>query len=175
MTTRLLPLLLASSLLVSGAALAAEPQACPPCPCACAEDPPDTGELEGVDLEGSAALERAVMTQAPDLLDESRLALRRGDYAQAIELLQVLQDTPAWTRARPYWVEAVDGYVGSERERAGQLYQSARSAPRAQRRDALLEVRQILDDLLSDYPASAYMLPLQRNLERVERELEMLE
>jgi len=133
----------------------------------------DTGRIGSG--PGRDAEVRAVMARSTERLDRARLALRRGAYLEAIELLEMLHGTPAWTDAEPFWVEAVDAWVGQERERAGELYQAAQRLPRVRRRAELLEVRGLLADLIDDYPESAYADALSRNLERVERELELLE
>lgn len=124
------------------------------------------------DAEGVARDSRAITAIAGDKIQRARTALRAADYSLAIAELDPLRDGPAWSDARPFWEEAVDGFVGVERERVGALFLDSRSLSGQPRRDKLEQVRALLADLIDTYPASSYVEPLTRNLERVERELE---
>ncbi len=122
--------------------------------------------------EGVAADERAVALIADDRIAEARQALRYGDYELAIAALSPLRGSASWRDAEPFYAEAVDGFVGAERERVGKLYVNARKLTGDARRTALLQVRELLAGLVEAYPGSVYYEPLLNNLERVERELD---
>jgi hypothetical protein len=100
------------------------------------------------------ALERLAQLDS-DLLEAD--GVDEGEQAGAIAALQQ---------------EAVDGWVGAERERAGKLFLAARELPDpAQRAAAFEEVVSILEGLLADYPQSSFSDALARNLQLVQREL----
>jgi len=132
--------------------------------------PPEPVE-PAVDPEGVARDNRAVSAIAGDKIERARTALRAADYALAIAELTPLKAGPAWSDARPFWEEAVDGYVGVERERVGELFLATRTLSGEVRSQKLEEVRDLLANLIDSYPSSSYIEPLTRNLERVEREL----
>jgi hypothetical protein len=138
---------------------------------------PDTADpfhANPVDPEGLRADTRATLEVADARIARAREYLRRGDYGATLDALAMLRDGPGWEDALPYWTEAVDLHVAQERERIGQLYVESKGLPRPERMVRLQEVRDLLEGLLDDYPESAYVEPLQQNLERIERELEAM-
>jgi hypothetical protein len=109
-----------------------------------------------------------------------REALSRSDYRRALDLLEQLDEelgaaggvTDEDERLDALRLEAVDGWVHAERERAGKLFLSARQIPEPEaRRAAFVEVADILRGLRNGYPESSYADAIARNLALVEREL----
>ncbi len=110
----------------------------------------------------------------------AREALAKGDYHQAIQLLdQLTQELQAAgddgepdEQLATLRSEAVDGWVHTERERAGKLFLAARGEQDADaRRQGLEQVVAVLAGLLADYPDSSYADAISRNLQLVKREL----
>ncbi|MCO4746536.1 MAG: hypothetical protein KC912_17200 [Proteobacteria bacterium] len=101
----------------------------------------------------------------------ARKSWRSGDPERAISLLEPVRKDPL---AAVLYAEVVDAWVASERERLGGRYFEGRSGPRSERTAVLREVQAGLSDLLDRYPGSIYAEPLADNLERVERELDLL-
>jgi len=124
-----------------------------------------------VDDMGLAADERALSQTASHLVSEGRAALRAGDYALAVQILEPVSDQPG---ARAFWQEATDAWVYAERERAGELYQAALGLRGPARREAMVRARDVLAGLVDTYPQTVYLEPLQRALERVERTIDAL-
>ena len=138
----------------------------------------DTGASSNdpdLDPSGQAADARVAELIAEDQRELARAALRAGDWLGAVDALEPLKNTPSWASVEPYYIEAVDGWVGAERERIGQDYVATRGLPRAERLNALRGVRDDLDALVRTWPDSAYEEPLRNNLARVERELAELD
>lgn len=104
-------------------------------------------------------------------LDDAREALAKNDYRGALDLLTPYQDREDWALLEEVWLEAVDGWVFQERERAGEMFRASRAWPQAERDKATLEVQAILEGLLEQYPETTYKAALIRNLQMVEREL----
>lgn len=139
-------------------------------------DPPQGGRDAPAPLEDPAGVRadaRATTLVLAYRVERAREALRRGDYAAAVDALEPLQGEPGWQEdAQPYWEEAADGYVAAERERLGGLYLEARKSERSQRIAGLREVQAGLIDLLERFPDSPYRDSLEESLGRVDRELD---
>lgn len=133
--------------------------------------------------KAAARLIRSLRTEAPEALlevdrstaelrvERAREAWRAGELLRALKLLEPVREDPL---AAALYDEAVDAWVGAERERLGRVYLDSKTEVVSTRRRNLLEVRKGLDELLESYPATAYADALAVNLERVERELEMV-
>jgi hypothetical protein len=95
--------------------------------------------------------------------DDARALLAEERYVEALRGLEPVQDQhPA------LYAEAVDGYVHTERERAGELFLQARDMPEGEVRDsAIEEVVSILERLLAEYPDSTYTGEIEQNLAKV--------
>ena len=91
---------------------------------------------------------------------------------EAIGVIEALRETETWPEVEPIWEEAVDGWVGLQRELLGQRFVASRDLPRAERMEELRAIRTALAALIDDYPNSAFVEPLMDNLERIERALE---
>ena len=100
----------------------------------------------------------------------ARSAWQHGELRRALELLEPVRTDPL---ARVLYAEAVDAWVGAERERIGARYFASKSTARSERESELRSVRDALASLMETYPESSYRGALASNLERVERELEM--
>ena len=71
-----------------------------------------------------------------------------------------------------YGWRQVDGFVRSERERAGEMFLAARDLPPGDARTrSLRDVETLLLALLTFYPESSYNEPIQQNLDMVRAEL----
>lgn len=133
----------------------------------------DTGEPEGEADTGDTAEPELDAEQRER---EAREHLAHEEYREAIELLETLQDDPAWATVESVYREAVDGYVHVERERAGAAFLAARELEDASARKAAFEeVATDLAALVEAYPDSLYTQALQKNLAQVEAELARLE
>ena len=95
--------------------------------------------------------------------EDARALLAEERYVEALRGLEPVQDQhPA------LYAEAVDGYVHTERERAGALFLKARDMPEGEVRDSAIdEVISILERLLAEYPGSSYTEEIEQNLEKV--------
>lgn len=109
-----------------------------------------------------------------DAQAQAREQLAAGDYAGAMSTLEPYQDGPLWDSVtKGLWQEAVDGFVRSERERAGHMFKQARALPAGDARDKqLAEVETLLVGLVTFYPESSYTEAIQENLELVRQEME---
>jgi len=144
------------------------------------EDPPPVTEQPVVEDPDTVTPNRNVDATREEGLEESREALSKGEYLTAIQRLDTLvvelgpvvaEDEPDEQLAT-LRSEAVDGWVHSERERAGRLFLAAREQTDTDaRREGLQEVVSILEVLLVDYPDSTYADAINRNLQLVKREL----
>jgi hypothetical protein len=103
-------------------------------------------------------------------VERARRAWQRGELRRALDLLSPVRRDPL---ASALYGEAVDAWVGAERERIGTRYFALRNTDRGTREAELLAVRDALASLMEDYPESSYHGALATNLERIERELEM--
>ena len=108
-----------------------------------------------------------------DAQAQAREQLAAGDYQDAMTTLEPFKDGPLWDSVtRGLWKEAVDGFVRAERERAGEMFLSARALPAGDARTrSLREVETLLVGLLTFYPESSYNEPIQKNLDMVRAEL----
>lgn len=125
--------------------------------------------------EGEQAWRRATAQLAPAWLSEAQDALYQGEAERALVVLAPLQGTDAWETARPFWDEAVELHVRRAREAAGRRYLASRREQPFVRLMELRAVRSQLEELLQTFPESGYSPALARDLERVERELELVE
>ncbi len=135
-------------------------------------------ELPVVDDPDTVTPDRSAEAMREEGLQAAREALSKGAYLEAIEQLDALQADTAGGDDEPdeqlatLRSEAVDGWVHTERERAGRLFLEAREISDAEARsEALSEVVAILEGLLGDYPESSYAEAINRNLQLVKREL----
>lgn len=97
--------------------------------------------------------------------EDARALLAEGRYVEALRGLE-----PVKGQHPQLWIEAVDGYVHAERERAGALYLKAKDMPEGEVRDSAFdEVIRILEGLVADYPESSYAADIQENLVTVRR------
>lgn len=126
--------------------------------------PSDTGDTGAVVLD-------------PDVQERAaREALARQAYEEAIDLLEPLDGTEAWSGLQSVYREAVDGFVHATREAAGAAFLAAREIDDpVERRPALEQVAAQLADLLARYPDSLYVQAIRKNLAQVEAELAILE
>lgn len=106
-----------------------------------------------------------------EALAAAKDALAANDYRGALDVLSPLKDSDSWPLLEEVWQEAVDGWVFTERERAGELYRGSRAWPTEARDRATQEVAAILEGLLEEYPETTYKAALVRNLQLVQREL----
>lgn len=121
------------------------------------------------EVEGDLAVADALTADLR--VERAREVWRQGDSERAVRLLEPVREDPI---AALLYAEAVDSWVSAERERLGEVYFQARSGPRAERAGHLHEVQRGLSALIESYPESVYSEPLADNLERVERELDLL-
>lgn len=121
------------------------------------------------ELELPPAMRAADALTAEIRVERARAAWLEGDVYRALRLLEPVREDAV---ARVLYSEAVDAWVGAERERLGARYFSAKSLDRATRKHELEAVQRGLAQLMDRYPDSAYADALASNLERVERELE---
>ena len=92
--------------------------------------------------------------------EDARALLAEGRYVEALRGLEPVKELHP-----QLWSEAVDGYVHSERERAGALFVKARAMPPGEIQDSAYdEVIAILEGLVADYPESSYAVDIQENL-----------
>lgn len=138
----------------------------------------DPVELPPVEDPVTVAPERSLEAMEIEGLAQARESLSREAYLEAVQQLDALSVTLAEAGGEPGedWVtlrgEAVDGWVHSERERAGRLFLEARAIQEPDaRRAAYQGVVAILEGLLGDYPDSSYASAITRNLQLVKREL----
>ncbi|MFT5582819.1 MAG: hypothetical protein ACI9VR_000395 [Cognaticolwellia sp.] len=128
---------------------------------------PDTelGMDTGIGAEPSIAL--------GDAQAQAREQLASGEYQNAMTTLEPFQEGPLWDSVtKALWKEAVDGFVRTERERAGEMFLAARDLPLGDARTrSLREVETVLVGLLTFYPESSYNEPIQQNLDMVRAEL----
>ena len=124
----------------------------------------ETGDLS-ISAEPSIAL--------GDAQAQAREQLSTGAYADSMTTLEPYKDGPLWDSVtRGLWKEAVDGFVRSERERAGEMFLTARELPPGDARTrSLRDVETLLLALLTFYPESSYNEPIQQNLDMVRAEL----
>jgi len=110
----------------------------------------------------------ALRTEA---IEAARQALARRAYQEALEALEALADDGD-EQVVALRQEAVDHFVRSERERAGELFLEVRRRPAgADRRAGYEEVAGVLRGLLEAYPASRYAGDIARNLRTVPQEM----
>ena len=127
------------------------------------------GRLPTETTEGQLADLRAREELAPQLLLRGRRALRQARYADAVRTLSVLEDTEAWELAEPFHREAVDALIRQERVRLGGEAEAGRASEAPVRQ--LAAVRDALAMLVERYPTSRYVIVLERDVERLDREL----
>jgi hypothetical protein len=135
-------------------------------------------ELPPVDDPVTVAPERSSEAMEVEGLALARESLSREAYLEAVQQLDKLGVAMVEAGGEPGddWAtlrgEAVDGWVHSERERAGRLFLEARAIQEPEaRRQAYQEVVDVLEGLLADYPDSSYASAITRNLQLVKREL----
>ncbi|TNE92251.1 MAG: hypothetical protein EP330_02665 [Deltaproteobacteria bacterium] len=126
--------------------------------------------IRSLDGDVPPALAQADALTAELRVERARQAWVAGELERAVRLLSPVREDPL---AAALYAEAVDAWVGAERERLGTRYFAAKTADRRTRRAELEAVRKGLAELLGSYPDCAYADALATNLERVERELEM--
>jgi len=122
--------------------------------------------------QGQSAGERALEAGSEHRIARALRALRKEAYLEAIGVIEALRETETWPEVEPIWEEAVDGWVGVQRELLGQRFVASRDLPRTERIQEMQAIRAALAALIDDYPNSAYVEPLIANLERIERALE---
>ena len=127
---------------------------------------------EALAEQGQLAADRALQAGSQYRIARALRALRKEAYQEAIGIIEALRETELWPEAEPIWDEAVDSWVGSQREVLGQRFVASRDLPRPERIQELTAIRTALAALIDDYPNSAYVEPLMGNLERIERALE---
>ncbi|MCB9745856.1 MAG: hypothetical protein H6741_11125 [Alphaproteobacteria bacterium] len=132
----------------------------------------DGAAVDGAAVDGAAEGEPAVtLARADEAMVQARQALAAQDYPAALQALAPLRGEGAPVELEELYLEAADGWVHQERERAGALFLEARGWP-AEKKDAgLREVEAILQGLLDDYPESTYADAIERNLGLVRKEL----
>jgi hypothetical protein len=123
------------------------------------------------DLTSPSGLLAADEVTAELRVARAREAWMLGDPERAIGLLEPVRQDPL---AAVLYAEVVDAWVAAERERIGGRYFEGRSGPRSERTAVLREVQSGLAQLIERHPESIYAEPLADNLERVERELDLL-
>ena len=125
---------------------------------------------------GDDPVERVVESpdiDAVDRLAEAKKALTASDYRKALGLLEEGHASGTLTEAEAkLWEEAVEGFVRMERERAGELFVSARAMNDGTEKNAKIQiVAEILEGLLRNYPGSRYESAIRSNLEIVRQEM----
>lgn len=131
------------------------------------QDPNSTESPEG---ENTATSDPNVVW-AP-VLERARAALAEGRSIDAIKELDTVIQPDSVSGYASLRKESVDNYVFQERERAARLFLEAREKSGSEKGTALEEVRGLLELLLKDYPQSSYAAAIQKNLRKVEQEIE---
>lgn len=129
------------------------------------EDTEPTDPIEEAPVEGAAG------PSPEEAVTSARAALSGEDYSAAIQALEPHLGKDAPAELESLYLEAVDGWVHQERERAGALFLEARSKPAGEQEAAMKEVEELLMGLLVDYPDSSYTDAIERNLVLVRKEL----
>ncbi len=125
------------------------------------------GEAAGASEDTEAGADPA---DREDAVARAREALAAEDYAAALKALEAFKDAP---EVEDVWWEAANGWVHSERNRAGERYLEARDLPAGKERAAAIqEVLDILEGLQEDYPGNEYEDAIDRNIGLVKRALE---
>jgi len=106
------------------------------------------------------------------LLTDARELVVAGEYRAALKTYGLLDGTPLQSTARREAEEASETLVREERDRAGEMFVAARKLrDPGEKRAALLEVKGILNGLLTEFPESEYADRLVQYLATVEQEL----
>jgi len=102
--------------------------------------------------------------------------LERKEYDQAIEAFSKLQDSSYGDRARARIDEAANLAAQEDRKRAAELFvRSNRTSDLESRKKLLLSSRQLLQDILIKYPQSDLINKVQRNLQRIDKEINAID
>lgn len=104
-----------------------------------------------------------------EAIQKIKLALSEKRYEDALDLIT---DAPIKNQdILSLADEASDGYVRQERERAGHKFLEARKLTGNEKLMLLEEVRDILQQILVEFPDSTYVEAVRRNLTLVEKEI----
>ncbi len=102
--------------------------------------------------------------------------LERKEYDQAIEAFSKLQDSSYSDRAKARIDEAANLAAQEDRKRAAELFvRSNRTSDLESRKKLLLSSRQLLQDILIKYPQSDLVNKVQRNLQRIDKEINAID
>ncbi len=102
--------------------------------------------------------------------------LERKEYDQAIEAFNKLLDSSYGDRARARIDEAANLAAQEDRKRAAELFvRSNRTSDLESRKRLLLSSRQLLQDILIKYPQSDLVNKVQRNLQRIDKEINAID
>ena len=131
----------------------------------------------GLIIDTGGVIEQDLPDTVPSKLEQvradARTALAEARYTDAMASLEVHRDGPDWGELEPLWLEAVDGFVHDERERAGQMFMRARELPEGpEKQDQIRQVETLLVGLVTFYPESSYTDAIRENLELVRAELD---
>ena len=102
--------------------------------------------------------------------------LERKEYDQAIEAFTKLLDSSYGDRARARIDEAANLAAREDRKRAAELFvRSNHTSDLESRKRLLLSSRQLLQDILIKYPQSDLVNKVQRNLQRIDKEINAID
>ena len=102
--------------------------------------------------------------------------LERKEYDQAIEAFSKLLDSSYGDRARTRIDEAANLAAREDRKRAAELFvRSNRTSDLESRKKLLFSSRQLLQDILIKYPQSDLVNKVQRNLQRIDKEINAID
>ncbi len=102
--------------------------------------------------------------------------LERKEYDQAIEAFSKLLDSSYGDRARARIDEAASLAAQEDRKRAAELFvRSNRTSDLESRKKLLLSSRKLLQDILIKYPQSDLISKVQRNLKRIDKEINAID